>query len=174
MCYARRQRSSWARIKLSNNCILNSFEFSIVIRALYLSFFYFCMSIYNSSLTRMYFALCFALYFSSCCSIFNDRFAALFRDSLTIISHLFRFVNTFFKTFLKNFRGFFKVMKFATSARFWGWAIILSQYWFFVKRFLKIFLFLYIFVFFGGIMQGEWCKVNNKRNKTGGEPLQCH
>ena len=41
------------------------------------------LSIYNS-LTRMYFALCFALYFSSCCSIFNDRFAAFFRDSFDL------------------------------------------------------------------------------------------
>ena len=44
MCYARRQRSSWARIKLSINCIKITLPCVPILRAFFLSFFYFCLS----------------------------------------------------------------------------------------------------------------------------------
>ena len=78
MCYARRQRSSWARIKLSNVYIIScTSRLQSFIRAIYLSFFYF-QSIYTRYWRDLYFALAYALYFSLRCSIFNDRFTVPF------------------------------------------------------------------------------------------------
>ena len=53
----------------------------------------------------MHFA--FALYLSLVVQ-FSMTVRRLFRDSFVIIPHLLSFVNTFFKTFLSFFRGFFK------------------------------------------------------------------
>ena len=68
----------------------------------YLSFSYFCLScicsLRNFRVPFLHILLC--LYFSLRCSIFNDRFAARFRDSFVIISQTFLIVNTFFKSFL--------------------------------------------------------------------------
>ena len=68
----------------------------------YLSFSYFCLScicsLRNFRVPFLHILLC--LYFSLRCSIFNDRFAARFRDSFVIISQPLPFVNTFFKSFL--------------------------------------------------------------------------
>ena len=76
----------------------------------YLSFSYFCLScicsLRNFRVPFLHILLC--LYFSLRCSIFNDRFAALFRDSFVIISHLFPFVNTFFKSFSTFFKMQFR------------------------------------------------------------------
>ena len=70
------------------------------------SFSYFCLScicsLRNFRVPFLHILLC--LYFSLRCSIFNDRFAALFRDSFVIIPHLFPFVNTFFKSFFDFFQ----------------------------------------------------------------------
>ena len=74
----------------------------------YLSFSYFCLScicsLRNFRVPFLHILLC--LYFSLRCSIFNDRFATLFRDSFVIISQTLSIVNTFFKSFLTFLRFF--------------------------------------------------------------------
>ena len=115
MCYARRQRSSWARIKLSKICIISPF------RALQ-SFSSFCSSFYFfwvvllvwivEILLRTFSLLCTYLF---CCSIFNDRLAVsrsplryLSRGDSTIISHLVSLVNTFLENSFDFFPEFFQ------------------------------------------------------------------
>ena len=74
------------------------------------SFSYFCLScicsLRNFRVPFLHILLC--LYFSLRCSIFNDRFAALFRDSFVIISHLSTIVNRFFEIFSNFFKKFFR------------------------------------------------------------------
>ena len=108
MCYARRQRSSWARIKLSKNLYhIRLASVTIFFRAIYLSFFYFVW-VYITLLWRdLVFrtSQCFVLRLL----LFNFQwpFALRLADSLTIIPHLFPLVNTFSKNSFKNFfRGF--------------------------------------------------------------------
>ena len=114
MCYARRQRSSWARIKLSK--ILYHFTFRC--NNLFSSFcssFTFCLSsISQFELFEFtsHFCVCFVLL----SSLFNFQwpfrlrsrsvFCLRSRGDLTIISHCLPFVNTFFKTFLSFFKLF--------------------------------------------------------------------
>ena len=106
MCYARRQRSSWARIKLSKSLYQNTVPRDLIslLSSLALSFFYFCWVVFSSvRIFRDPFqAVRFVLL--SCCSIFNDQFASLSRD-LVIIPHRPAFVNPFFQLFLKSFSG---------------------------------------------------------------------
>ena len=60
----------------------------------------------------------FALYFISYCSIFNDRLSfAVSRADLFIISHSFRFVKRFLKSFLNFFQG---VSRGSSAARMWS------------------------------------------------------
>ena len=151
MCYARRQRSSWARIKLSK--ILYHFTFRC--NNLFSSFcssFTFCLSSISSQFelfeyTSHFFV--FALYLSLCCSIFNDRLTQLSprlrlrsRGDLSIISHCLLFVNTFFKTFLSFFRYFL----FPSWCPSWATACILYHF-----RFRLSIPFWNFFKFFWGL-----------------------
>ena len=64
MCYARRQRSSWARIKLSNKLYILRCIAVRFVWAIYLSFLYFFRVVFSLVLTDFVFALAFfALYF---------------------------------------------------------------------------------------------------------------
>ena len=116
MCYARRQRSSWARIKLSSKLYLNRFRFKSVCRAcLALILFRVCLeSVIDSRFlfqrNSRFFRTNFACTFISCCSIVNDLCKALaslrcFSHSLAIIPHSLALVKGFSKTFFKNFQA---------------------------------------------------------------------
>ena len=104
MCYARRQRSSWARIKLSKNLYhISSFHLSynlFYFELFYLSFFYFCwVYITLRRDLHLLFLLCtYLLLFN-----FQWPFVAFSRGDFVIIPQCFRIVNTFLKSFLKNF-----------------------------------------------------------------------
>ena len=110
MCYARRQRSSWARIKLSKNSISTSEDVNTILRVSLTFLKYFtllglCFLLeFSRSLTRYISASFFVFHLSSCCSIFNDLRRSLPSD-LVIILHRFAFVNTFSKSFFKLFRS---------------------------------------------------------------------
>ena len=110
MCYARRQRSSWARIKLSNVCYLNPLSRnSNLIRAWLL--FTFCLSSIFSQNCRVpfntYMFPCSMLVLSSCCSIFNDRFFSPARCGAWLLYHnrfrLSRVFSNFFEIFSNLF-----------------------------------------------------------------------
>ena len=104
MCYARRQRSSWARIKLSKSLYQNTVSRDLIslLSSLALSFFYFCWVVFSSvRIFRDPFqAVRFVLL--SCCSIFNDQFCPAFArpcyytTSSCVCQPLF---STFFKKF---------------------------------------------------------------------------
>ena len=111
MCYARRQRSSWARIKLSKNriwnilrCLISFFELdcSLLFVWVVFSFKEFTRSVLAH--TSMLCTSLIVVQFSMTERPFS-RFATALRDSLIIISQRFRFVNTFFKVFFKTFFG---------------------------------------------------------------------
>ena len=109
MCYARRQRSSWARIKLSDLLYIICFSRTNIVSELFSSFFYFFE--FQSILTRFFVWLCQSI-INLCCSIFKDRFALPFpQQRSTSIAHTFLFVNTFLKKSL-NFFKFFGVFYF--------------------------------------------------------------
>ena len=103
MCYARRQRSSWARIKLSKSLYQNILpdDLTFLLSSLALSFFYFCFWVvfsfkeFSRSVSHIF--LCFVLL--SCCSIFKDHFRPRFRGDLVIIPHPNRFVKPISKSF---------------------------------------------------------------------------
>ena len=110
MCYARRQRSSWARIKLSNNCILNSFELKISNSSFFLASFTFVwvyITLWRECISH------FALLCTSLSVVqfsmtdFSPQLFVVFRSlsqrRLIIISHLFAFVKTFLKLFFQSF-----------------------------------------------------------------------
>ena len=119
MCYARRQRSSWARIKLSKTCIISPFRALQSFSSFCSSFYFYlsCITLLNCRDSTSHFL--FALYLISFVVQFSmTGFAAcrgpsryLSRGDSTIISHLVAFVNTFFKTFL-SFFGFFSKLLF--------------------------------------------------------------
>ena len=67
------------------------------------------LSIYNSFKTRFALAFCFVLI--SCCSIFNDRFAVPLGDDFDSIPQRSTVVNTFLKSFLKNFFIFLRSLR---------------------------------------------------------------
>ena len=73
MCYARRQRSSWARIKLSKNLYHIAFRLYNLLSSYSFLASFTLLSIYNSfdEILHLHFFICFVLL--SCCSIFNDR-----------------------------------------------------------------------------------------------------
>ena len=103
MCYARRQRSSWARIKLSKKLYLKyPFGYLKSSRAIYLSFtFVWVVFSINSDEISISHLQCFVLF--SCCSIFNDQFCLPHCCDSAIIPHHYSLVNTFLKIFLKVF-----------------------------------------------------------------------
>ena len=91
MCYARRQRSSWARIKLSNNCILNSFELKISNSSFILASFTFVwvyITLWRECISH------FALLCTSLSVVqFSMTVLPALADSLTIISPFANSVN---------------------------------------------------------------------------------
>ena len=117
MCYARRQRSSWARIKLSKICIISLFR-ALQSFPSFCSSFYFLLefiSLLNCRDSTSHFFLCFVLI----SLLFNFQwpvcrlllsFRPAFCGDSNIISYPFRFVKPFSKvffTFLTFFRSFF-------------------------------------------------------------------
>ena len=110
MCYARRQRSSWARIKLSNNLyhiyLLGSYN--LFFELFFLSFFYFVeyITLWRDLVFRT--SQCFV----QSLLLFNFQwpFAAFFCDSLNIIPPSFSLVNTFFEIFSPFFKKFFRLV----------------------------------------------------------------
>ena len=108
MCYARRQRSSWARIKLSKSFYLISglpelkSYFELFILASFT-----LLSIYNSIDEISIFALTILL--CTYLLLFNFQWPMpSLRDSLSILPHSFALVNTFFESFLSFFNFFSK------------------------------------------------------------------
>ena len=110
MCYARRQRSSWARIKLSDVLYIMRFALNIFCQSFFLASF--LLFEFQSILTRFFVWLCQSLFESFSCSIFKDRFAPLPQQRSTSISHTFLFVNTFFRFFF-DFFWFFSIFPFS-------------------------------------------------------------
>ena len=109
MCYARRQRSSWARIKLSKILYL----FTLRCLNLFSSFcssFTFVWVVFSFRIDRdfsSHFFVCFVLI--SCCSIFNDRlppevpFFLATRLLYHIVSPLSSTLSKVFSTFFRIF-----------------------------------------------------------------------
>ena len=108
MCYARRQRSSWARIKLSKKFYISTrrcqylFQsFSDFLNTFTFAWFVFLLE-FSRSLTRYIF--CIVLCVSSLVLLFNFQWPTpCSLHSLTIIPQPKPFVNTFLKIFFKNF-----------------------------------------------------------------------
>ena len=106
MCYARRQRSSWARIKLSNEWYLKSLR-TLNLLSSYDLLFYFLLSSILFQNFRVPFRTYYMLVLSSLLFNFQWPFrSALSWASLTIISLLKPFVNRFFKKVLSFFNFF--------------------------------------------------------------------
>ena len=151
MCYARRQRSSWARIKLSKSLYQNNQGLprsvqSSCFRVLLLASFTFCLSsILIQRIVRDPFRtylICFVLL--SCCSIFKDHSAPAFAAT-PLLYHFLRLLSS---PFLQVFSNFFQTLVhdrravFFASPRF-GRAWLLYYF----SRFLST-VFLNFFVFF--------------------------
>ena len=84
MCYARRQRSSWARIKLSNKLYQFTLPSVLIIRAIYSSFLLlfrvvFSLVFLTDSFSHLLFLLC---TFFFCCSIVKFQFCCPFLRQL--------------------------------------------------------------------------------------------
>ena len=118
MCYARRQRSSWARIKLSNKLYILRLTAVRFVWAIYLSFLYFFRVVFSLVLTDFVFALafCFVLLLSVVqLSSFN---LALFARACLLYHFSFDLSRGFSKLFLKTFENFFrKVLTFSCNSR---------------------------------------------------------
>ena len=139
MCYARRQRSSWARIKLSNEWYLKSLRTLNLSFELWFALFTFCWVVFSFRIFEFRYAHTICLYFPLCCSIFNDRFAPHSWASLTIISLLKTFVNRFFEKSFKFFELFsWPLDRFQTA---------LPLYYFF-RGVSRTFCFFFAFCFF--------------------------
>ena len=117
MCYARRQRSSWARIKLSKICIISPFGVTIILPS-FCSSFTFVWVVFLTLwiveiLLRTFSLLCTYLF---CCSIFNDRLAAFlssFGISLAAtrpLYHIFRLLSIPFSKLFLVFSSFFLLL----------------------------------------------------------------
>ena len=105
MCYARRQRSSWARIKLSKSLYQNILKgWFNLLPSLALSFFYFCLSsILILRISEIRFKLS-RFVLLSCCSIFKDHFAPAFAAARI----LYHFSSPLSIPFAKVFHLFFR------------------------------------------------------------------
>ena len=101
MCYARRQRSSWARIKLSNKLYIFHRSGQILVWAIYLSFLYFFRVVFSLVLTDFCIRTCFfnfALYFYLLlfnCQVSIARFARA-----GLLYHIFSLLSIPFLKFL--------------------------------------------------------------------------
>ena len=99
MCYARRQRSSWARIKLSKNLYHTRLSAFIIFSSYSFLASFTLLSIYNSSWRDLVFRTSQCFVQSLLLFNFQWPFASLFplgRDSLSIIPHSTPFVKSFF------------------------------------------------------------------------------
>ena len=125
MCYARRQRSSWARIKLSNKLYILRCIAVRFVWAIYLSFLYFFRVVFSLVLTDFVFALafCFVLLLSVVqLSSFNPlslREPVYYITSLLPCQEVFQnFFKNFFKIFSKPFQNSFrKSLAFSCNSR---------------------------------------------------------
>ena len=111
MCYARRQRSSWARIKLSKSLYQNSISRlrSNLTSSIALSFFYFCWVVFSSvRISEIRFKLV-RFVLLSCCSIFKDQClsAASALASTFLLYHLPPGLSIPFLKVFSTFFGFF-------------------------------------------------------------------
>ena len=129
MCYARRQRSSWARIKLSKNLYHISASLSYNLSSYFILASFTLLSIYNSfdEICTCFFALYLSLVVQ-----FSMTVCRLLRDDFVIISQPFLIVNTFFESFLSFFNFFlfdFRALH-ASAWLFYHFSAILSSTFF--------------------------------------------
>ena len=114
MCYARRQRSSWARIKLSNKLYILRLQTVRFVWAIYSSFLYFFRVVFSLVLTDFVFALAFLLCTSFiCCSIVKFQSALFARACLLyhFRPHLSRGFSKVFSIFFNFFsRAFLRYL----------------------------------------------------------------
>ena len=108
MCYARRQRSSWARIKLSKSLYQNT-DLSVIqsfcFRVLLLASFTFCWVVFSSvRISEIRFKL-FALYFSLVVQFSKIISVSRSRVPTFLLYHISSALSI---PFLKSFLGFFK------------------------------------------------------------------
>ena len=146
MCYARRQRSSWARIKLSKILYHFTFRCNNLFSSFCSSFTFvwvvFLLNLNCSSILRTFLCLLctylFVVQFSMTVWLSSRLvFRLRSRGDLSIISHCFPFVNTF----LKLFSSFFKLFLSPSVSSLLGDSLyILPPFFIFVKGFLKSFL----------------------------------
>ena len=130
MCYARRQRSSWARIKLSKKlyvirfCPSEIFFQSKLIMLNYLfrvSYWLWLSYLYDLKIQKNFRSLCTLVIkiHESCCSIFNELCFSLHRlaaRSLFIIPLCLSFVKRFFKLFSSFFARFLRNLAFPLAS----------------------------------------------------------
>ena len=154
MCYARRQRSSWARIKLSKSLYQNTDpkirDPIFLLSSFALSIFYFCLSSILVRIVRDPFAhtfICFVLL--SCCSIFKDHLASAIAATFKVYHIPHRLSIPFLKLF-SSFSSFFACPVISWALRFWVSPIMIPQTTFFVKHFFEVF---FIFLIFGKFEQ---------------------
>ena len=151
MCYARRQRSSWARIKLSKKlylirfCPSEIFFQSKLIMLNYLfrvSYWLWLSYLYDLKIQKNFRSLCTLVIkiHESCCSIFNELCFSLHHlaaRSLFIIPLCLLLVKRFFKLFFKVFSNHLDSL--SRSDFLFESFYIISLSLEFVKRFLKLF-----------------------------------
>ena len=152
MCYARRQRSSWARIKLSKILYHFTFRCNNLFSSFCSSFTFvwvvFLLNLNCSSILRTFLCLLctylFVVQFSMTVWLSSRLvFRLRSRGDLDIISHCLPFVNTFLKLFL----SFFKLFLSSSVSSLLGDSFdIISLSFPFVNTFFKLFLSFYTFV----------------------------
>ena len=122
------------------NYISNTFRYLKSSRAIYLSFTFCLSSIFSINSDEISICTCNALYFSLVVQ-FSMTVLSFLADSLTIISHRFPFVNTFFQNFQKIFSRPQKARRhdIFTAPSQWGESLSIILFkGIFVNRFLKI------------------------------------
>ena len=131
MCYARRQRSSWARIKLSNILYINYLSAANILHSSFLLLFYFVSGLFLRNFRDLYFVQFYLTLYMSRCLIFNVHFSPALADSFVSISHFFSFVNTFFLSFLRFF------VWLPNPPLFFGECVYIITFFAFVKHFFE-------------------------------------
>ena len=108
MCYARRQRSSWARIKLSKSLYQNILsDDSILLSSLALSFFTFVWVVFSF---KELFEIRFAHTYMLCTSLLLFNFQGSFAAACAATLLLYHFFPRLSIPFLKVFSTFFKFL----------------------------------------------------------------
>ena len=145
MCYARRQRSSWARIKLSKSLYQNtdlSVIQSLCFRVLLLASFTFCWVVFSSvRISEIRFKL-FALYFSLVVQFSKIISVSRSRVPTFLLYHISSALSI---PFLKSFRDFLRFFASILWARPFGWALI---FYHFLKKLSSIFFNFHSFCIF--------------------------